>query len=93
MQPCFFDIYRFSRSQDMGGRWDRKTESVNLLVLVYKVQYSTCSYMGTLSVQHMNTGLDEQKFLSVKLNCKYFLNIFLPICFNICYGCSKEPSH
>ena len=29
------------------------------------------------------TGLDKHKFV----------NIFLPINFNICFGCSKEPSH
>ena len=33
------------------------------------------------------TGLDKQKF-SAKI-----VNIFLPINFNICFGCSKEQSH
>ena len=31
--------------------------------------------------------LDKQNF-----ECK-IINIFLPISFNICFGCSKEPSH
>ena len=32
----------------------------------------------------------------VKINKKFqhkIVNIFLPIIFNICFGCSKEPSH
>ena len=36
---------------------------------------------------HYVTGLDKQNF-----ECK-IVNIFLPITFNICFGCSKEPSH
>ena len=32
-------------------------------------------------------GLDKQKFQ------RKIVNIFLPINFNICFGCSKEPSH
>ena len=32
-------------------------------------------------------GLDKQK-ISAKI-----VNIFLLIIFNICFGCSKEPSH
>ena len=32
-------------------------------------------------------GLDKQNF---ELN---IVNIFLPLSFNICFGCSKEPSH
>ena len=34
-------------------------------------------------------GLDIQKILGVNL----IVNIFLPICCNQCFGCSKEPSH
>ena len=34
-----------------------------------------------------HTGLDEQK------NQCQIVNIFLPIIFSICFGCSKEPSH
>ena len=30
--------------------------------------------------------------LSISLDSKN-VNIFLPISFNICFGCSKEPSH
>ena len=33
------------------------------------------------------TGLDKQNISALKLN------IFLPISCNICFGCSKEPSH
>ena len=35
----------------------------------------------------MNTGLNKKK------NQRKNVNIFLPISFNICFGCSKEPSH
>ena len=35
----------------------------------------------------VDTGLDKQNFQSK------IVNIFLPINFNICFGCSKEPSH
>ena len=33
------------------------------------------------------TGLDKQK------NQRKVVNIFLPIVFSLCFGCSKEPSH
>ena len=33
-------------------------------------------------------GLDKQNFFESKI-----VNMFLPISFNICFGCSKEPSH
>ena len=33
------------------------------------------------------TGLDKQNFQ------RKIVNIFLPIIFSICFGCSKEPSH
>ena len=36
---------------------------------------------------HSLTGLDKQNFE------RKILNIFLPISFKICFGCSKEPSH
>ena len=35
----------------------------------------------------MITGLDKKK------NQRKIVNIFLPILFGICFGCSKEPSH
>ena len=35
----------------------------------------------------LNIGRDKQK------NERKFVNIFLSINFNICFGCSKEPSH
>ena len=34
-----------------------------------------------------DTGLDQLK------NLRKIVNIFLPIVFNVCFGCSKEPSH
>ena len=36
---------------------------------------------------HEIKGLDEQK------NQRKVVNIFLHINFNLCFGCSKEPSH
>ena len=33
------------------------------------------------------TGLDKRKISN------NIVNIYLPIDFNICFGCSKEPSH
>ena len=35
----------------------------------------------------INTGLDKQRFSAKNVN------IFLPTSLNICFGCSKEPSH
>ena len=35
----------------------------------------------------MSIGLDKRK------NQRKLGNIFLPITFSICFGCSKEPSH
>ena len=35
----------------------------------------------------INIGLDKQNFWA------QIVNIFLPISFNISFGCSKEPSH
>ena len=35
---------------------------------------------------HNHTGLDK------KNTERKIVNIFLPISFNICFGCSKEPS-
>ena len=40
------------------------------------------------NISASTTGLDKLK-QKLALNCKYFLRI----CFNICFGCSKEPSH
>ena len=34
-----------------------------------------------------STGLDKKSFE------RKIVNIFLPISLNICFGCSKEPSH
>ena len=43
---------------------------------------------GTALFDEVLTGLDKQKKFQRKI-----VNIFLPINFNICFGCSKEPSH
>ena len=45
----------------------------------------SCTEEKQLARSHI--GLDEQGFQS-KIG-----NIFLPISFNLCFGCSKEPSH
>ena len=37
--------------------------------------------------RYLYTGLDKQNFQRKNVN------IFLPISFNICFGCSKGPSH
>ena len=38
-------------------------------------------------VHYILTGLDKQK------DQRKIVTFFLPISFNICFGCSKEPSH
>ena len=38
-------------------------------------------YFGPPFYDNTIIGLDKQ-----------LVNIFLPICFNMCFGCSKEPS-
>ena len=43
-----------------------------------------------ISLSYSLTILDKQK-LHKKL--RRIANIFLPINFNICFGCSKQPSH
>ena len=44
-----------------------------------------CTEYEQLVCSHI--GLDEQGFQSK------IVNFFLPISFNLCFGCSKEPSH
>ena len=48
-------------------------------------------YIKVSSMIRVNeyTGLDEQK----QKNLRKIVNIFLPIIFSKCFGCSKEPSH
>ena len=46
----------------------------------------TQSYCG--SQIYFYTGLDINKFFQ-----RIIVKIFLPINFNICFGCTKEPSH
>ena len=45
----------------------------------------SCSKYGQIKISI--TGLDKQNFQRKNVN------IFLPISFNICFGCPKEPSH
>ena len=54
-------------------------------VCVIKVDFS--KILNTNLPDH-SIGLDKQKNFERKI-----VNIFLPISFNMCYGCSKEPSH
>ena len=51
----------------------------------WKISYNGCTEYEQLVRSHIN--LDEQGFQS------NIVNIFLPISFNLCFGCSKEPSH
>ena len=44
-------------------------------------------YINVQIQQDLIIGLDKQK------NQRKNVIIFLPISFNICFGCSKEPSH
>ena len=44
-----------------------------------------CTEYEQLVCSHI--GLDEQGFQSK------IVNIFLPSSFNLCFGCSREPSH
>ena len=48
-------------------------------------QYTDTFYHSLKYTKHM--GLDKQ------ICERNIVNNFLPICFNICFGCSKEPSH
>ena len=48
-------------------------------------------FFNNLSIKHvffMHTGLDKQQIYVCKI-----VNIFLSISFNICFVCTKEPSH
>ena len=42
----------------------------------------------TLTDSTLSTGLNNNKNF-----WQNFIDIFLPIIFNICYGCSKDPPH
>ena len=45
--------------------------------------------IGSLAgkINYKSLGLDKQKLQ------RKIVNIFLPINFNVCFGCSEEPSH
>ena len=53
--------------------------------MIYK--WNSLAYLRIRIFNHLNTGLDKQIFQRKNVN------IFLLISINICFGCSKEPSH
>ena len=64
----------------------KRTE--HLICFLMVVLFLRIRQFNTLmSVFKILTGLDKQNF-QLKI-----VNIFLPINFNICFGCSKERSH
>ena len=46
-----------------------------------------------LKVQGLEVPIEEQRLRSAKIFERKIVNIFLLISFNICFWCSKEPSH
>ena len=52
-----------------------------------KEQDDAGSFRHRFTMVEVNTGSDNKIFEHT------IVNIFLPISFNICFGCSKEPSH
>ena len=55
--------------------------------MAYRTEYSNGQVQTIIYSKSLIIGLDKQK------NQRKIVNIFLPISFNICFGCSKEPSH
>ena len=66
---------------------------IHIIRGVEKAKFDT--YLGTRNCplctrpnkKNIVAGLDKKKIE------RKIVNIFLPISFNICFGCSKEPSH
>ena len=65
-----------------------------MILIAYLRKYAAylgcCPVDGLIHPSYQCTGLDvadKQKFQRKNVN------IFLPINFSICFGCSKEPSH
>ena len=54
---------------------------------VAELDHMQCNIRNEEQVSLCCTGLDN-KFSEFKI-----VNIFLPISLNVCFGCSKEPSH
>ena len=50
-------------------------------------QKNRLNWTYDFSVLDIDIGLDKQNFE------RKIVNIFLPLSFNICFMCSKEPSH
>ena len=51
------------------------------------LEYRDFTFAVHLNINDSSTGLDKNIFE------RKIVNIFLPISFKICFGCSKEPSH
>ena len=63
---------------------------MNAIIVYYHMgqAFQTLIFMFTLPhTANVDMDLDKLNFE------RKIVNIFLPISFNICFGCSKEPSH
>ena len=62
-----------------------------------KHTFLICLALGNSNIDKVCTVIDQFVTESCNDNNKNFqrkiVNSFLPINFNICFGCSKEPSH
>ena len=65
---------------------DFRTKSFSCFTLLLTCTFDDNSFIFTY-IQMFKKHLIKQNF-SAKI-----INIFLPIISNICFGCSKEPSH
>ena len=89
VQPWKTRSYKTERLL-MGRKEDKSIKQVFkcVSIFLYSSLYGTFVMLVILQFPvSYNTGLDKQNF-----ECK-IVNIFLPISLNICFGCSKEPSH
>ena len=77
--------------------------TITEVVPVRKRQYVALTIFSTIhdnrhfqTTPRMSLKSHLMVFTQVKINTNFqrkIVNIFLPINFNICFGCSKEPSH
>ena len=72
--------------------------SVLVVALAVGIVYGCCCRNRRLSCRNAGTSDNQVKIqIDTGLDKKTFqlkiVNIFLPIIFSICFGCSKEPSH
>ena len=77
------DVIEFSIATDRRDKLQRATN----IVLLDETFEKTTERRETVSVVVFEDTVEPQKF-----QCKD-VNIILPINLNICFGCSKEPSH